>query len=64
MVMEKKVVKEPLNKNLSMFVNYYNLEEITNILKKHNFNIIYSAYKKGTEGSLSNKKIVILCEKL
>lgn len=60
----EKVVKEPLNKNLSMFVNYYNLEEITNILKKHNFNIIYSTYKKGTEGSLSNKKIVILCEKL
>ena len=45
----EKVVKEPLNKNLLMFVNYYYLEEITKILQKHNLNIIYSAYKKGTE---------------
>ena len=60
----EKVVKEPLNKSLLMFVNYYNMKEITNILEKYNFNIIYSAYKKGPEGSLSSKKIVILCEKL
>lgn len=59
----EQVVKEPLNKDLLMFVNYYSLDEITKILKDFHFRILYTTYKKGTEGSLSNKKLVILCEK-
>lgn len=60
----EKVIKEPMDQNLLMFVNYYDLEEITNVLQKHNFGVYYSAYKQVPEGDLSDKEIVILCEKL
>lgn len=60
----EQVVNTPLNKELLMFVNYYSLEEITNILNKNNFKIINYQYKIEQEESLSNKKIVILCEKV
>lgn len=59
----EKVVEEPLDKNLKMFVNYYSLDEIKEVLENNKFKVLYTTYKKGCEGSLSDIKLVILCEK-
>lgn len=59
----EKIVDEPLNKNLKMFVNYYSLDEIKKVLEEANFKVIYTSYKKSTAESLSTGKLVLLCEK-
>ncbi len=60
----EKIVEEPLNKNFKMFVNYYSLDEIKEVLENSKFKVLYTAYKKGCEGSLSDTKLVLLCEKV
>lgn len=60
----EKIVEEPLDKNLLMFVNYYSLDEIKEILENNKFKVLYTAYKKGCEGSLSDTKLVLICEKI
>lgn len=59
----EKIVKEPLNQDLFMFVNYYHLEEMKQVLEVCHFKILDTAYKPAPADSLSKTKLVILCEK-
>lgn len=59
------IIDEPLKEGLKMFINYYSLEEISEILKNNNFNILYTDSKKiESEFELGNNKLVIICEKI
>lgn len=60
----EKIVDEPLDNRFKVFVNYYSLDEIKELLEQNNFKILYTAYKKGNETSLSDTKLVVLCEKI
>ena len=48
-----------------MFINYYSLEEIREVLEDNNFKILYTDLKKPeSEFELGNEKIIIICERI
>lgn len=58
------IIDEPLKDGLKLFLNYYSLEEITKLLNKLKFKIIYSDIRKSNgELELDNDKIIIICQK-
>lgn len=58
------IINEPLKAGLKMFINYYSLSEISDLLTKNHFKIIYTDFKKSESAfELGNDKIVIICER-
>ena len=61
----EQVIDEPLKNGLKMFINYYSLEEIREVLEDNNFKILYTDLKKPeSEFELGNEKIIIICERI
>ncbi len=60
----EEVVSEPLNNDLEMFVNYYSLDEVFELLKDSKLRVIYHDCCESEEGSLSHEKLVFLVEKI
>lgn len=60
----EKVIDEPLKDGLKMFINYYSLEEISEVLENNNFEILYTDFKNPeSEFELGNEKLIIICER-
>ena len=60
----EEIVVEPLDNTLEMFVNYYGLDEVIELLKDCKFSVIYYDSCESEEGSLSHEKLVFLVEKI
>ena len=61
----EQVIDEPLKNGLKMFINYYSLEEIREVLEDNKFKILYTDLKKPeSEFELGNEKIIIICERI
>lgn len=58
-------VKEPFRDDLTIYMNYYKLEELEKLLHDCYFQILYKKIEKVTgEYELGNNKIIIICEKI
>lgn len=60
----EEIVVEPLDNTLEMFVNYYSLDEVIELLEDCKFRVIYYDSCESEEGSLSHEKLVFLVEKI